>query len=347
MIDQDPDQLNRSSDYTIDSWTSSNEAKEAVARWKGVTHGLLPMQEDTVARQIWTVYDRTLNRLQTQIGDDDLLDDAKRHDLEKYCRREQIIDTDGPAGDFLRLAARSSAFHAFGAFAWLTGNENEVDARLRQGQTSELRNNSRERRDYDAGIATAKMFSVWGIDVFSAAEIMKEIHGRAKSEADQISRLVEVLRQKEIVGAPESYWGQRARQSLIGLVITGLLLIGLVITALVVASNQLQDFRVIENQNTFILIKSSVTMVILFWLLLLVGRIFLGQLQLYSDAKERVVMVQTFLSLVHDRSVDALKDRDLVLRSLFKSGATGVFRDQGDTSAVVNLLNQVSGKSGG
>lgn len=187
---------------------------------------------------------------------------------------------------------------------------------------------------------------MWGIDAFQAGTAINRVKEQVDERAAEIERLKEVLKQKEIVGAPESYWGTRATHSLIGLGITGVLLVALVLTTLWVAAEQVDDFRAIENQNTFVLIKSSVTMVILFWLLLLIGRIFLGQLQLYSDAKERVVMVQTFLSLVHDRSVDALNDRDLVLRSLFKSGATGVFRDQGDTSAVVNLLNQVSGKSG-
>ncbi len=331
-------------DSTIEQWTTGELARERVDAWRDSIKELLPTEDDAIVNRVWSNYNQSLAGFKNQIGTG-LLDDNTRLRLEKERTDNGIIDMDGPAKEFLAKASRSSAFHAFGAFTVLSKRTAQVDDLVRRGQSSVLVNNTESKRKFAEGVAAAQTVSVLGFDLFSGAETIGRMQERALKSLNEILKLEQTLNQKAIVGAPESYWGQRANHSLVGLIISGLLLVGLVVATLVVAALQVEEFREIENQNTFILIKSSVTMVILFWLLLLVGRIFLGQLQLYSDAKERVVMVQTFLSLVHDRSVDALKDRDLVLRSLFKSGATGVFRDQGDTSAVVQMLNQVSGKS--
>lgn len=80
------------------------------------------------------------------------------------------------------------------------------------------------------------------------------------------------------------------------------------------------------------------------WALRLVVRMFLSHLHLWTDAGERVVMVQTYLSLLEGDQLSSKEDRQLILQALFRPAADGIVKDEGVPFSLAEMLTR-SGKS--
>ena len=80
------------------------------------------------------------------------------------------------------------------------------------------------------------------------------------------------------------------------------------------------------------------------WALRLVVRMFLSHLHLLTDAGERVVMVQTYLSLLEGDRLTSKEDRQLILQALFRPAADGIVKDEGVPFSLAEALTR-SGKS--
>lgn len=78
------------------------------------------------------------------------------------------------------------------------------------------------------------------------------------------------------------------------------------------------------------------------WALRLVVRMFLSHLHLLTDAGERVVMVQTYLSLLEGEGITR-EDRQLILQALFRPAADGIVKDEGVPFSLAEALTR-SGK---
>lgn len=79
------------------------------------------------------------------------------------------------------------------------------------------------------------------------------------------------------------------------------------------------------------------------WALRLVVRMFLSHLHLLTDAGERVVMVQTYLSLLEGDHLTSKEDRQLVLQALFRPASDGIVKDEGVPFSLAEALTR-SGK---
>jgi Family of unknown function (DUF6161) len=79
------------------------------------------------------------------------------------------------------------------------------------------------------------------------------------------------------------------------------------------------------------------------WALRLVVRMFLSHLHLLTDAGERVVMVQTYLSLLEGDRLTSKEDRQLILQALFRPAADGIVKDEGVPFSLAEALTR-SGK---
>lgn len=64
------------------------------------------------------------------------------------------------------------------------------------------------------------------------------------------------------------------------------------------------------------------------WGLRLLVRMFLSHLHLLTDARERVVMVKTYLALVEGDQLSSKEDRQLVLQALFRPASDGIVKDE-------------------
>jgi hypothetical protein len=80
------------------------------------------------------------------------------------------------------------------------------------------------------------------------------------------------------------------------------------------------------------------------WALRLVVRMFLSHLHLLTDAGERVVMVQTYLSLLEGDHLPSKEDRQLILQALFRPAADGIVKDEGVPFSLAEALTR-SGKA--
>jgi Family of unknown function (DUF6161) len=79
------------------------------------------------------------------------------------------------------------------------------------------------------------------------------------------------------------------------------------------------------------------------WALRLVVRMFLSHLHLLTDADERVVMVQTYLSLLEGDHLASKEDRQLILQALFRPATDGIVKDEGVPFSLAEALTR-SGK---
>lgn len=79
------------------------------------------------------------------------------------------------------------------------------------------------------------------------------------------------------------------------------------------------------------------------WALRLVVRMFLSHLHLLTDAAERVVMVQTYLSLLEGDHLTSKEDRQLILQALFRPASDGIVKDEGVPFSLAEALTR-SGK---
>ena len=76
------------------------------------------------------------------------------------------------------------------------------------------------------------------------------------------------------------------------------------------------------------------------WALRLVVRMFLSHLHLLTDASERVVMVQTYLSLLEGEHLDSKEDRQLILQALFRPASDGILKDEGVPFSLAEALTR-------
>lgn len=76
------------------------------------------------------------------------------------------------------------------------------------------------------------------------------------------------------------------------------------------------------------------------WALRLVVRMFLSHLHLLTDASERVVMVQTYLSLLEGEHLDSKEDRQLILQALFRPASDGIVKDEGVPFSLAEALTR-------
>lgn len=89
----------------------------------------------------------------------------------------------------------------------------------------------------------------------------------------------------------------------------------------------------------------AVTGTLFFWLLRVLVKILLSHIHLRSDAQERQVMVQTYLSLLTEDSNLNEDARQLILASLFRpTGTAGVIKDDGIPPGVYDVLTKVISK---
>jgi len=83
------------------------------------------------------------------------------------------------------------------------------------------------------------------------------------------------------------------------------------------------------------------------WLVKLLVKLLLSHIHLYADAKEREVMISTFMALIRrPESAQNLKREDIaiVLAPIFKPSTTGVIKDDGGPTSLGDFIGRLSGK---
>ncbi|CAM1366206.1 conserved hypothetical protein [Tenacibaculum litopenaei] len=83
-----------------------------------------------------------------------------------------------------------------------------------------------------------------------------------------------------------------------------------------------------------------ISMTLVIWFIRLLVKIFLSNLHLLSDAKERETMIQTYLSFEREENTLKDTDRDLILPSIFRVSANGFIKDDATPNTPINIITK-------
>lgn len=172
---------------------------------------------------------------------------------------------------------------------------------------------------------------------------------RLKASHEQaMEALRKTFREELALRAPAEYWKEKLKgHRLWAWVSGGLSFLGIGCAAAVLSlqiHELLNKTPVNTAPETWRLAVLALVGVFTVWALRLVVRMFLSHLHLLTDASERVVMVQTYLSLLEGEHLDSKEDRQLILQALFRPAADGIVKDEGIPFSLAEVLTR-SGKS--
>lgn len=86
-----------------------------------------------------------------------------------------------------------------------------------------------------------------------------------------------------------------------------------------------------------------VSLTIIVWIIRLLVKVFLSNLHLLSDAKERETMIMTYLALEREEQVLKKEDKELILPSIFRTSSHGIIKDDSSPNPVMNILTKNPG----
>ena len=176
--------------------------------------------------------------------------------------------------------------------------------------------------------------------------------GLRQSEFDQLKaaheQAMEALRQtfrEELaLRAPAEYWKEKLKGHRRWAWVSGglsFLGIGSAAAGLSLQIHELLNKTPINTApETWRLAVLALIGVFTVWALRLVVRMFLSHLHLLTDAGERVVMVQTYLSLLEGDHLASKEDRQLILQALFRPATDGIVKDEGIPFSLAEALTR-------
>ncbi len=182
-------------------------------------------------------------------------------------------------------------------------------------------------------------------------EMETEFSEQIKKNDTDLTNLKESYDSYMSLAAPRNYWAKKSvehgrrikelRTYLIVFALIGIVILGVAAFCLLPEFYP-KDSIPWRNLALFLLISTFVI-----WLLKLIVKLLLSNIHLYSDAKERVVMIQTFMALVRSKKDgDGLEKADLalVLAPIFKPSTTGVIKDDGGPITLTDFISRLGEK---
>lgn len=83
-----------------------------------------------------------------------------------------------------------------------------------------------------------------------------------------------------------------------------------------------------------------VSLTITVWFIRLLVKVFLSNLHLFSDARERETMIMTYLALEREEQVLEKDDRELILPSIFRTSSSGIIKDDSSPNPILNFFTR-------
>lgn len=200
----------------------------------------------------------------------------------------------------------------------LTAQRKKIDA-----QQDELRSlNERSRKRYRALVARALRI---------ASRKAVAINDSAASSIDQIRSTNSAFTEQMKLQAPVGYWTDKRlkhRNAAIGWALA--LIVYLLFAGCLGVWIFERAWQHAEGDFTgkhFLIVAGLGTILtLIFWISRVFMRIFLGEMHLFTDAAERSVMTQTYLSLIKEGGATE-HERALILTALFRSAQDGIVRE--------------------
>ncbi len=186
-------------------------------------------------------------------------------------------------------------------------------------------------------------------DAFETSQGTRSSEFEALTQAHQeaMEGLRKTFREELALRAPAEYWGKKRKGHFIWAWVTGITSFAGIASAAFGLGWQihalLNKTPVNTVPETWRLAVLALVSVFTVWALRLVVRMFLSHLHLLTDAGERVVMVQTYLSLLEGDHLTSKEDRQLILQALFRPASDGIVKDEGVPFSLAEALTR-SGK---
>lgn len=79
------------------------------------------------------------------------------------------------------------------------------------------------------------------------------------------------------------------------------------------------------------------------WVIRILVKIFLSNLHLLSDAKERETMIMTYLAFEREEQVLSKEDKDLILPSIFRVSSNGIIKEDSSPNPIMNIFTKNTG----
>lgn len=142
---------------------------------------------------------------------------------------------------------------------------------------------------------------------------------------------IEVFDRQLALKSPVDYWSSRYKWHLGGAVLFGVLsLAGGIACAywvLFVTHELLMNVPVGKQPEYWRLASVAVVTFMALWIARILVRLFFSNLHLATDASERKLMIQTYLSLSKEGEPYSPEDKELILKHIFRSASDGIVKD--------------------
>lgn len=187
-------------------------------------------------------------------------------------------------------------------------------------------------------------------------EVAKRFNDEFDRHKSKMTESEEFYEKKLAVKNAVTYWSIKAkshkRNSYIFGIASGLLMIstfiGIVLLGKYIISLDLTDLNGIGRK---ILTESGalqlwvygffiVCMTLIIWFIRLIVKVFLSNLHLLSDARERQTMIQTYLALEREENTLKETDRDLILPSIFRVSTNGLIKGDSTPNSPINVITK-------
>jgi hypothetical protein len=173
---------------------------------------------------------------------------------------------------------------------------------------------------------------------------------RERSERD-LKNLTDTYEAHMQLKGPLVYWRGKRREHRDQIkkltnwsIFTGIAgLIALVLAASLLLPDHYPAETVPWRQIGFFVLTSTFVL----WIIRLMVKLLLSHIHLYADAKEREVMISTFMALVRrqeSREGIGKTEISLVLAPIFKPSTTGVIKDDGGPATLGDFIGRLAGK---
>jgi hypothetical protein len=174
-----------------------------------------------------------------------------------------------------------------------------------------------------------------------STEFSDFIENKEKSFAD----LIEVYDKKLALQSSTSYWDKKRKSHRLFSIIFGFISLSLGCLIAYYLNNAIQEILQKTNKPEYWqLITIAIYTSLAVWVMRILVRIFLSNLHLATDAKERVTMITTYIAMLREK--DGLKDEEkqLILQTVFRPSSTGIIKDEASPPTIVDIFAKLNGK---
>lgn len=187
-------------------------------------------------------------------------------------------------------------------------------------------------------------------------EVAKRFNDEYDRHKSKMTESEDFYEKKLAVKSAVTYWSKKAEShktnSFIFGIIAGFLmilsLIGIVILGKYIINLDLTDSNGIGRK---ILTETGalqlwvygffiVCMTLVIWFIRLLVKVFLSNLHLLSDAKERETMIKTYLAFEREENTLKDTDRDLILPSIFRVSTNGFIKEDSTPNSPINIITK-------